>query len=153
MRQSIIAATLLAAVAWAAPAPAADGTTGLAERRGGLVARSNYVECHQNCVRGCPGGWICQAACNAACANAGEADDHEAAAIAAREAVAAATKSVAVREERRGSLVARSNYVECHQNCVRGCPGGWICQAACNAACANAGETDQEVAAVAAPDA
>ncbi|KAK4209910.1 hypothetical protein QBC37DRAFT_449356 [Rhypophila decipiens] len=102
MRQSIIIATLLGAVAWAAPAPAIDGIKGLSERvsslafflakpgwnynhdtneaqiqsdqHGDLVARSNYVECHQNCVRGCPAAWICQAACNAACANAAEAD-------------------------------------------------------------------------------
>ncbi|KAM7217954.1 hypothetical protein V8F06_006637 [Rhypophila decipiens] len=87
MRQSIIIATLLGAVAWAAPAPAIDGIKGLSERsdqHGNLVARSNYVECHQNCVRGCPAAWICQAACNAACANAAEADGTPS--LAAREA-------------------------------------------------------------------
>ncbi|KAK4120475.1 hypothetical protein N657DRAFT_674162 [Parathielavia appendiculata] len=113
--------------AFSTPAPA------WAALAGDLFGRSNYFQCHQNCVRGCTGSPnICQVVCNVACANAGEAD--EAAALAARESVSSV----------RHSLAARSNYVECHQNCVRGCPGSPnICQAVCNISCANAGEVEK----------
>lgn len=119
-------------------------STLVAREEGTLAARSNYVECHQNCVRGCTGNpSICQAVCNAACANAGEAE-HETAALAARQSIEAATNGLAAREEGHGALATRSNYVECHQNCVRGCTGNpSICQAVCNAACANAGEIEE----------
>ncbi|KAK0623799.1 hypothetical protein B0T14DRAFT_495215 [Immersiella caudata] len=123
-------------------------STLVAREEGALAARSNYVECHQNCVRGCTGNpGICSAVCNIACANAGEAE-HETAALAAREAVDSAASTLVARE---GALAARSNYVECHQNCVRGCTGNpGICSAVCNIACANAGEAEHEVAALAA---